>query len=157
GTPARADLLADVEHRRFVALAFADHDGAADVDVVERLPHRGDGGLVCGVLVAAPHPAGAREAGGFGNADEIEANVAIHRSLAGGGNAELGRVDLFPIRESFLPAEESNPARGLGLRVDVLDVGAAPDAAGEVGLLVHDEGAGRAGELHLSLRAGPDD
>src|SRR3546814_4342458 len=36
---AAADLLADVEHRCLVALALADHDGAVDLEVVERGPH----------------------------------------------------------------------------------------------------------------------
>ena len=46
--------LADIEHRRFVALALADHHGAADGQRVERAPHGIDGGLVGGLLVAAP-------------------------------------------------------------------------------------------------------
>ena len=37
---AMPDFLADVEHRRLVALAFADDDGAVDRDRVELLAHR---------------------------------------------------------------------------------------------------------------------
>ena len=38
----RADLLADVEHRRLVALALADHDRAVDVDGLHLVAHRLD-------------------------------------------------------------------------------------------------------------------
>ena len=41
-----ADLLADVEHRRLVALALADDDRAGHLGVVHGLAHGGDGGLV---------------------------------------------------------------------------------------------------------------
>ena len=58
-----ADLLADEEHRRLVALALADDDRAAHLDVVERLAHRLDGGLVRAVAVAATHVAGGRDRG----------------------------------------------------------------------------------------------
>ena len=40
------DLLADEQHRRLVALALADHDGAFDRQLVEFAAHRIDGGLV---------------------------------------------------------------------------------------------------------------
>jgi hypothetical protein len=48
----RADLLADVEHGRFVALAFADDDGAAHGDRVHGAAH-GFGGDVVGALAIA--------------------------------------------------------------------------------------------------------
>ena len=54
GTFADADLLADVEHRRLVHLAFADDDGAPDFDAPEFPAHRVDGGLVGSFFVAAP-------------------------------------------------------------------------------------------------------
>ena len=52
GAAAGADLLADVEHRRLVALALADHHRAVDVEHVERLAHGVDRRLVGRVLVA---------------------------------------------------------------------------------------------------------
>ncbi len=48
------DLLADVEHRRLVALAFADHDGAVDGDGVHLLAHGLDGHLIGQVPFALP-------------------------------------------------------------------------------------------------------
>ena len=59
GPAAGADLLADVEHRRLVALALADHDRAVDVEHVQRLAHGVDGGLVGGLLVAVADQPGA--------------------------------------------------------------------------------------------------
>ena len=50
----RADLFADVEHRRLVALALADDHGAVHRQLVERGAHRLDRGGVGGFLVAAP-------------------------------------------------------------------------------------------------------
>ena len=45
-----ADLLADVEHRRLVALAFTDDDGPAHVHVAEGATHRLDGDAVSAAL-----------------------------------------------------------------------------------------------------------
>ena len=56
GAVAGADLLADVEHRALVHLAFADDDAAPDVDLGQLLAHGIDGGAVGGLLVA-PAPA----------------------------------------------------------------------------------------------------
>src|SRR3546814_14298013 len=50
----RAHFLTDIEHRRLVALALADHDGAVHVEAVERLAHCLDGGGVGGLFIAAP-------------------------------------------------------------------------------------------------------
>ena len=72
-----ADLLADVEHRRLVALALADHHGAVDVEHVERLAHRVDGGLVGGLLVAVADQPGAGEGRGLGHADGVQRQVAV--------------------------------------------------------------------------------
>ncbi|MGY2935723.1 hypothetical protein ACVWZ6_005325 [Bradyrhizobium sp. GM6.1] len=49
-----ADLLADEEHRRLVAFALADDDGALDRELVELAPHRVHRGLVGRLLVAVP-------------------------------------------------------------------------------------------------------
>ena len=50
-----ADLLADVEHGRLVALALADDDGAADLRLLHGAAHRLDGGVVGAVAVATSH------------------------------------------------------------------------------------------------------
>ena len=51
---AAADLFPDEQHRRLVALALADHDGAVDVEFVERSAHRLDRRGVRRLFVAAP-------------------------------------------------------------------------------------------------------
>ena len=53
GAVAGADLLADVEHRRLVALALADDHDALDVEQVELAAHGVHRRLVGGLLVAA--------------------------------------------------------------------------------------------------------
>src|SRR5690606_35489374 len=47
--------LADIEHRRVIALAFADDDTAFDGQSIERGTHGVDGGLVGGALIAAAY------------------------------------------------------------------------------------------------------
>ena len=64
--PPRADLLADVEHRRFVALAFADHHRAVDGKRIERLAHRVHRRLVRRFFVAAAGQPGAIQRRRFG-------------------------------------------------------------------------------------------
>ena len=80
GWPVSADahLLADVEHRRLVALALADDDRAADLDVVERPAHRLDGGAVGGLPVAAAHEARGGDRRGLGDADHLEREQRFH-------------------------------------------------------------------------------
>ena len=77
---APADLLADVEHRRLVALALADDDRAGDVDVVERLAHALDGGVVGGVLVALAHPAAGGERRSLGDLEHLDDPGVAHAS-----------------------------------------------------------------------------
>ncbi len=50
---AGADLFADEEHRRLIALAFADDDGAVDVEPVQLRAHCVDSRLVRRLFVAA--------------------------------------------------------------------------------------------------------
>ena len=49
------DLLADVEHRRLVALSLADHDRAVDRHRVHDLAHGLDRDLIGSVAIALPH------------------------------------------------------------------------------------------------------
>ena len=53
---ARADFFADIEHRRFVTLAFADHHRAIDRERIESLAHGIDRRLIGGLLIAAAGP-----------------------------------------------------------------------------------------------------
>ena len=80
-----ADLFADIEHRRLVALALADHDGAVDRQAVQRLAHRIDGGLIGGLLVAAAHQARGRERRRLGHPHRLQRQVAIHLRRLGHG------------------------------------------------------------------------
>ncbi len=84
---AGTDLLADIEHRRLIHLAFADHHGAGDGDLVERAAHGLDRRAVGLVLLAEADPAGGGECRGLGDAHEFEGEVAI------GDVAGLWRVD----------------------------------------------------------------
>ncbi len=72
-----ADLLADVEHRRLVALALADDDRAVDRHRVHLLPHGLDGHLVGLVAVALPHRVGAGDRRLLDDAQEVEREVGI--------------------------------------------------------------------------------
>jgi hypothetical protein len=71
------DLLADEQHRRLVALALADHDGAIDRQLVELAPHRVDRGLVGGLLVAVAAQASRRYGGALGDADDFKRKNAL--------------------------------------------------------------------------------
>ena len=75
-----ADLLADVEHRRLVALAFADDDGAVDRHGVHHPAHRLDGDLVGLVAVALAHRVRAGDGRLLDDAQELEREIGIHES-----------------------------------------------------------------------------
>ena len=69
---ARPDLLADEQHRCFVAFAFADDDAAGDLHLAERVAHLLDGRAVGRVALASTHPARSRQRGALGHLHEIE-------------------------------------------------------------------------------------
>src|SRR5215469_7734485 len=73
-----ADFFADVEHGGFVALAFADDDGAVHLDFVHRRAHGLDGDFVSFVAVAEAHGAGGRDRSVFDDAQKIEAETFFH-------------------------------------------------------------------------------
>ena len=70
---ASADFFADEEHRRFVALAFADHDGAVHADRIHLGAHRFDGRLIGPVAVAQSHGAGRSDGRPLHDAQEFKA------------------------------------------------------------------------------------
>ena len=82
GPAAGAHLLADIEHRRLVALALADHHSAVYGEAVERRSHRIDRDLIGGPLVPAAHQPGCRERRRLGHPDRLERKVPVH--LRGG-------------------------------------------------------------------------
>ena len=71
------DLLAVVEHRRFVLLALADDDDAVHGDGVEHPAHAVHCRLVGGDLVATADPAARRDRPELRDADELERQVAV--------------------------------------------------------------------------------
>ena len=71
----QADLLADVQHRRLVALAFADDDRAVDRHRVHHPAHRLDRDLVGLVPVALAHRVGAGNRRLFDDAQEFEREI----------------------------------------------------------------------------------
>ncbi len=84
---ASAHLLADEEHRRFIALPFPDDDGAVDRHRVEALPHRLDGDLVGLVTVPLPHGVRAGDGGLFDDRQEVEREIRIrNHDLIGGSS-----------------------------------------------------------------------
>ncbi len=75
GLPGQAHLLADEEHRRFVAFTFADDDRAVDGHGVEFAAHRLDGRLIRSVPVALAHRVGAGNRGLLDHAEELEGEI----------------------------------------------------------------------------------
>ena len=67
-----ADLLADVEHRRLVALALTDDDRAVDRHRIHLAPHRLDRDLIGLVPVALPHRVRAGDGRLLDDAQEVE-------------------------------------------------------------------------------------
>ena len=115
-----ADLFADEQHRRLVALAFADDDGAIEIERVERVAHRLDGGGVGGLFVAAADQLGAGDGGVFGDADHFEDENAVE-GRAGGGHrgfpnempGGLGGLGAWSVAANRVRSREcaSSPAR----------------------------------------------
>jgi hypothetical protein len=85
GALGRADLLADEQHRRLVALALTDDDGPVHVELVERGAHRLDGGGVGRLLVAAADQLGSGDRRRFGHADHFEDEDAVEDVADGCG------------------------------------------------------------------------
>jgi hypothetical protein len=72
GTGIEPDLLADEKHRRLVALALADHDGAFDRQLVEFAAHRVDRGLVRSLFVAVTSQSRRRYRGALRHPHDFE-------------------------------------------------------------------------------------
>ena len=75
------DFFADEQHRRLVALAFADHDGAVDRHRIHDAPHRFNGDVIRFVAVALAHRVCAGDGGLFDDAEEFEGEVGVHRKV----------------------------------------------------------------------------
>ena len=92
GAIAGADFFADVKHRGFVTLAFADHHDARDVEHVKLFAHRVDGGLVGGFLITLADQLGRGQRGGFGNAGEAEREHAVLKFGGSGHGVSSGAM-----------------------------------------------------------------
>ena len=76
---AGADLFADEQHRRLVAFAFADDDGAVHGHLVHHLAHGLDGHVVGPVTIALSHGAGAGDGRLLDHAQQLQAQLDFHR------------------------------------------------------------------------------
>ena len=74
-----ADFFADIEHRRFVALALADDDGAVDRNRVHFLPHGLDGDLIRLVTVALSHRVRARNRRLLDDTQKVQRQIGIEQ------------------------------------------------------------------------------
>src|SRR5579871_5060149 len=107
-----ADLLADIEHRRLVALALADHDGAIDGKRVEFAAHGIDRRLVRRLLVAAAPEPRRRHRRAFGDANELDRKHALDRKAWLDGNRR--RHSVFPGHFWLSPVQPSLRAHARG-------------------------------------------
>ena len=85
----RADFFADIEHRRFIALAFADDDAALHGHGVERGAHGVDCGLVGGLLVTATYELGGGLRGGDGHACSGKSKIVGDGSLTSSPHSKI--------------------------------------------------------------------
>ena len=73
-----ADLFADVEHGRFVALAFPDDDGAVHLHLIHGLAHGFDGHFIGFGAITTAHGAGGGDSGIFNNTQKFQAELFFH-------------------------------------------------------------------------------
>ena len=78
-----ADFLADIEHRRLVALALADHHRAVDRQTVELLTHGIHSHLIGGLLVATPPQPGCCHCGALRHTGDFQCENAIETAGLG--------------------------------------------------------------------------
>ena len=91
----RSDRLAVIEHGCLVFFSFADHHHAVHVHHVEKQPHRVDGRLIGGVLVAPSDPACGRESRGLGATHQVKRQVIV------GHRVDLDAVAASPLIAPF--------------------------------------------------------
>ena len=106
-TGVQPDLLADEQHRRLVALALADHDGAFDRQLVEFAAHRIHRGLVGWLLLAVAAQPRGRNRGALRHAHDFERQDTLEQQLRRNGN--MGRHQLTPLNLHSGPTAAINP------------------------------------------------
>lgn len=93
-TGAGAQLLALVQHRGVILLAFADHHPPTPGHFGQGGSHGGDGIGVGGVLVPSAHPPEAGHGRGLGGGEEVQGEpVGVAVRLVGRGGGALGGFD----------------------------------------------------------------
>ncbi len=92
-----ADLLADIEHRRLVALALADHHAPVDGQVVELGAHGVHCSLVGGLFIAMAAQAGGGNRGALGHARQLDGQDAVD-------DARLSGFDVHKLSSEIRPS-----------------------------------------------------
>ncbi|MNS61041.1 hypothetical protein D3C72_940570 [compost metagenome] len=75
----RAHLLADVEHGGFVDLAFAYHNLAIDLDLIEDVTHGRNGRAIGDILVTTSEPLVASQCSRFRHSGKFDCQFTSHR------------------------------------------------------------------------------
>ena len=76
--PARAHVLADIKHRRLIALAFADHNRPAHGDRVHGGAHGFSGNMVSPLAIAGAHGVRGSDSGIFHHARKLQRQLEFH-------------------------------------------------------------------------------
>ena len=72
------DLLTDIQHRRFIALALTDNNGAVDLQSVERRTHGVHRSLIGSLLVSPTHQFRCGKRSSFSNPHHFKSEITIH-------------------------------------------------------------------------------
>ncbi len=123
----RADLLADEEHRRLVALAFADDDGAVDGDGIQAAAHGFHGGMVGGLGVSHAHGARRGDGGFLHDAQHFQREVEHGSFLLMDDSTVLVLADPTDPLLAMLEALPDGTRIAAGNRVEAF-TDAAPEA-----------------------------
>src|SRR5437870_5725942 len=87
----QSDLFTDVQHRRLIALAFANHNRSVDFHRVHRLAHCFHGHFIGMVPVAESHRTSRRNRRVFHHTQKIQAQLFFHPSLSSSSPAVGGQ------------------------------------------------------------------
>lgn len=102
-----ADLFADEQHRRFVALTLANHHRTLDWNLVEFAPHGVHRSLVGSLFVAvAPEPRGGHRSA-LSHANDFECENAFQQKLRRNGNRNGHRLTPKTTNVAMDPADRT--------------------------------------------------
>ena len=105
GPVAGADLLADEQHRRLVALALPDHHGADDRQLVHLAPHRVDRGLVGRLLVAAAAQLRRSDRRALGHPRDLQREDAVQHGAGLAAGSTTSDVPFLPVAANSWPSQ----------------------------------------------------